>query len=190
MIDLMNAVIEAADYFEEKNIPYAIIGGIAVQYWGEPRTTRDVDVQIYLPEEKKEVVFRDILNHFSQRLSDAFQFALTARVLLIESSNGTPIDLTLAVPGFGDFVMARRVKAQIHPDYRPVFIISAEDLIVSKCFAGRPIDSQDVKHILKKNGNKLDLQYIRQWLADFAVFVEEFDINNFFEKIAAECELK
>ena len=44
----MNASAEAAwqahTFFTEQGIPYAIIGGIAVQYWGEPRFTQDIVV--------------------------------------------------------------------------------------------------------------------------------------------------
>jgi len=41
---LLEAAAEIADFLEREGVPYAILGGLAVQYWGEPRTTRDVDI--------------------------------------------------------------------------------------------------------------------------------------------------
>ena len=42
----LKAAWEAHEFFIKEGIPYAIIGGIAVQHWGEPRFTRDVDFTI------------------------------------------------------------------------------------------------------------------------------------------------
>lgn len=44
-----NAILEVHNFFSNEDIPYAIIGGIALQHWGEPRFTRDVDVTVLVP---------------------------------------------------------------------------------------------------------------------------------------------
>jgi hypothetical protein len=46
----VNGQFEAAwqlhRFLTERRIPYVIVGGIAVQRWGEPRLTIDVDLAI------------------------------------------------------------------------------------------------------------------------------------------------
>jgi hypothetical protein len=46
----MNALFEAArevsDFMEERRWAFCLIGGLAVQRWGEPRTTLDVDIAV------------------------------------------------------------------------------------------------------------------------------------------------
>ena len=55
----MNLQFEAAHelhaFFSSNNISYCIIGGIALQHWGEPRFTQDVDATVLITfgEEKK-----------------------------------------------------------------------------------------------------------------------------------------
>jgi predicted nucleotidyltransferase len=41
------ALVQLAVFLQEQGVPYAIIGGVAVQLWTEePRTTRDIDVAL------------------------------------------------------------------------------------------------------------------------------------------------
>ncbi|MCS7066479.1 MAG: hypothetical protein NZL85_09460, partial [Fimbriimonadales bacterium] len=147
---LQQAVLEICSFLEQAQIPYVLIGGYAVQHWGEPRMTRDIDLEICVEEEQKESVFRQLLERFQPRYPDALQFALQQRVLLIYASNGVPVDITLALPGYEAVLMQRSVKVQIAPEAPPVSLISAEDLIVHKCLAHRPVDLKDVQTILKR----------------------------------------
>jgi len=39
--------------------------------------------------------------------------------------------------------------------------------------AGRAIDGEDVKNILIKNEDSIDLEYIRRWLSDFGELPEQ-----------------
>ncbi len=39
----MKAIREVHEFMTARQIPYMIIGGIALQCWGEPRFTRDID---------------------------------------------------------------------------------------------------------------------------------------------------
>ncbi|MEP9411414.1 MAG: nucleotidyl transferase AbiEii/AbiGii toxin family protein [Candidatus Brocadia sp.] len=38
--------MEIHEFLTREGIPYVLIGGIALQWWGEPRFTRDVDIAI------------------------------------------------------------------------------------------------------------------------------------------------
>lgn len=59
---LEGAAWEAHEFFTKLGIPYAIIGGLAVQYWGEPRFTQDIDLTVSAP--------LDNLDNFVLRILD------------------------------------------------------------------------------------------------------------------------
>ena len=77
--------------------------------------------------------------------------------------------------------MRRSVPATF-PGLRPVRLISAEDLIIYKCVAGRPRDVEDVERILLHQHLALDLRYIRRWLRAFAPVVDGHDVSGIFER--------
>lgn len=49
----LRAASEIGHFLEERGIPYLIIGGLALQYWGEPRLTRDVDLTILVDPDQR-----------------------------------------------------------------------------------------------------------------------------------------
>ena len=43
---LFQAVREVADFMDARGWKYCLIGGLAVQRWGEPRATLDADITL------------------------------------------------------------------------------------------------------------------------------------------------
>jgi hypothetical protein len=80
----VNLQFEAAwrlhEFLTARSIPYAIIGGIAVQRWRQPRLTRDVDLTILVHPGREEGIARDLVAAFRPRLADAVAFAVEHRV--------------------------------------------------------------------------------------------------------------
>ncbi len=180
----VEAVVEVASFLESIRIPYAIIGGLAVQHWGEPRATRDVDITVMVPAESVDAFLHQATHRFQPRLVDAVEFARRSRVLLIQAGNGIPIDLSLGVPGYEEEVMERAVTVP-WPGGKTVRIIGCEDLIIHKCVAGRPRDLEDVRSILQRQQGRVDVAYIRRWLQEFATLVPEQDVAGRFEAALA-----
>jgi hypothetical protein len=94
------AAWEIHQFLRKERIPCAIIGGIALQYWGEPRFTRDVDVTVMIPSSEEKKVLKKILSIFPPRIPDALQFALKNRICLIKNKDGCEIDLSLGIQGY------------------------------------------------------------------------------------------
>lgn len=180
-MSVLKAAEEIALFLEKRNVPYVIVGGLAVQYWGEPRTTRDVDVTVMVPADHLEDFLNKTLKRFRPRIPDARDFALRHRVLLVESKRGVPIDVSLGIPGYEEEVMKRAVRA-CFPGTRPLRLISAEDLIIHKCVAGRARDQEDVECILIRQRLHLDLRYLRRWLKEFVPLVETHNVRDIFER--------
>lgn len=74
------AAWEVHQFFTKEVIPYAIIGGIALQRWGEPRFTRDVEVTILVNIGEEEEIVKSILSVFTKRIPDALEFAFRNRI--------------------------------------------------------------------------------------------------------------
>lgn len=167
-----DAAWEIHNFLVANKIPYAIIGGTALPRWGDPRFTRDVDLVVMTPlEGGMEKFVRALLEKFSSRLPDPIAFARRTRMVLIWASNQCEVDIALGIPGYEDEVIRRAVDYQLEPG-KTVRVCSAEDLIIHKCVAGRPQDIIDIDGILIRQGNSLDVPYIRKWLRAFADVIE------------------
>jgi predicted nucleotidyltransferase len=149
------AIWEIHQFFTEEQIPYVLIGGIALQWWGVPRFTRDVDVTILVNLGEEETVIEKIFSAFTPRNSDAMDFALKNRICLVQSKEGYEIDISLGIPGYEEEVMKRAIECKLDENHY-VRICSAEDLIIHKAVAGRPQDISDIEGIIMRQGNKLD----------------------------------
>jgi len=175
-------------FLSTHRIPYAIIGGIAVQRWGQPRLTRDVDLTVLLPPGEEEPILREIVAAFPARIEDAVTFALEHRVLPIEVPGGSEADLSLGLPGYEEHVIARVVLYDLGHG-REVRLCSAEDLVIHKALAGRPQDLLDIEGIVARQGDKLDTSYVRQWLEELARVSGDPEIIARFDRVWANRDL-
>ena len=174
------AAWELYAFLTRLGIPYAIIGGLAVRHWGEPRFTQDVGVTVMLPLDDPVSILREIAAHFSPRLPDAVDFARRHRVLLVRASNGVPLDISMGLPGYEEGVMARVVDWELEPG-KIVRLCSAEDLVIYKAVAGWPQGLRDIEGIVYRRGPTLDAVTIRHWLEAFAEVLAQPDLAERFE---------
>jgi Nucleotidyltransferase of unknown function (DUF6036) len=105
-----------------------------------------------------------LLERFQSRTKDQRTFALKNRVLLLAADNGVPIDIALAALPFEEQVIARATPFEYERGGIKLITCSAEDLIIYKAFAARPLDWRDVETILVRQGETLDLDYVYQEL--------------------------
>jgi hypothetical protein len=171
-------------FLTARSIPYAIIGGIAVQRWGQPRLTRDVDLTVLLPRGAEEAMLREIIAAFPARIEEAVAFALEHRVLPVSVPGGSEADISLGLPGYEEHVIARAVRFDLG-DGREVRLCSAEDLIIHKALAGRPQDVLDLEGVVARQGVALDIAYVRRWLEELARLADDPEVAACFERIWA-----
>jgi len=161
---LYDAAQEVQTFLHGRGWRFCIIGGIALARWGQPRTTQDVDVTLLTGFGAEEDYARDLLEHFEARREEALAFALTNRVLLLRASNGVPIDLSFAGFPYEEELIGRASAFKFTPDTE-LDTCSAEDLIVLKAFASRPLDWQDVEGVAIRQAGKLDWEQVETELA-------------------------
>lgn len=163
MIDLVEEAKRLQNVCERNNWQFAFIGGLALQTWGEPRVTEDVDITLLTGFGDEEVFIKALLQNYKGRITNVIEFALTNRVLLLVSESGVEVDISLGALPFEESV----VKRAVYKNYLPLVelrICSAEDLIVLKAFADRGKDWVDIESVLIKQ-SKLDWKYIKRQLA-------------------------
>lgn len=180
MRDPLETAWEIHQFLSARQVPYAIIGGLAVQHWGRPRLTTDLDVTVAVRAERTQAFLQDVITQFTPRVKDPEAFARSTRVILVRASNDCPIDISLAIPGYEDSVMSRVVEYEVRSGQRLRFC-SPEDLIIHKAVAGRPLDVQNIEGVVFRQGDALDAEYIRRWLRDFAATLESPEVLERFE---------
>lgn len=176
------AILEVYKFFTKEKIPYVFIGGISLQYWGEPRFTRDVDVTILVDLGKEEEILKKIIKHFKPRISNCLDFALKNRVCLVQSKEGYEIDISLGIPGYEEELMKNAINFKINKK-NSIRICSAEDLIIHKALAGREKDIKDIETIILRQGKKLNIKYIKKWLKAFSEILETREMLYNFERL-------
>lgn len=162
MNPLLHAAKEVCGFLSDQGWEYCIIGGLAVQIWGEPRSTLDADITVFAGLGDEEKYVDAILNRFEGRFPESRKFALQHRTVLIRASNGVDVDLTLGAFPFEAEVIRRAAPAEFAPGLEMV-CCSPEDLFIMKIFAGRPRDLVDAETIAVRRPN-LDTTYIFEQL--------------------------
>jgi hypothetical protein len=153
------AALEIQRVCDAHAFPFCFIGGVAVQRWGEPRLTADVDLTL-LTGFGSEAPYVDVLlAAFPGRLPDAREFALANRTLLLWSSTRIALDVSLGAMPFEEHAVRRASDFAIGKD-AVIRTCSAEDLIVLKAFAARDKDWLDIRGIVKRRAAALDRELI------------------------------
>lgn len=181
----MNEVIRAAAALQAVCLAeewrFCFIGGLAVQRWGEPRETVDVDATLLTGIGQEERFIQALLRRFEPRIDDAAAFARSRRVLLLRAPSGVGLDVALGGLPFEEAVVDRSTLFTYPPDV-PLRTCSAEDLIVLKAFAAREKDWVDVEGVLIRQAGGLDWPYVRSQLAPLVELKEEPEILDELER--------
>jgi hypothetical protein len=140
---VLNRLQDVFRSFQQRDVKYVVIGGIAAILHGVPRATFDLDLLIEATPEN------------AQRLLDALldaglgTAALTsARDVLANEitifKDRVRVDVQTSTPGlrFADAWSRRKTVTFQGQEF---FILSKEDLVRSKRAAGRPVDLEDVR---------------------------------------------
>lgn len=176
----LRAAAKVARWLENQGVRYFIIGGIALQYWGETRLTRDVDVTVLVEPERLEPFLREVFIQFRPRIPNALEFARQYRVALVETEERVPIDISLGIFGYEEEAWKHSKEVEFEGISR-LKLISAEDLIIHKCVAGRPRDIEDVEGILIRQKLQVNTERIHFWLTAFREVVDTHDPLTLFE---------
>lgn len=175
MIKLFETARRIQTFCEVQGWQFCFIGGIALQRWGEPRVTKDVDLTILTGFGNEERYIATLLEHFTARIEQADLFALRHRVLLLQSGENIGIDIALGGLDFEACIVKRATRFEFLPDV-VLLTCSAEDLIIQKAFADRSRDWGDIEGIMIRQKGQLDWDYIVEQLTPLTMLKEQPEI--------------
>ncbi|MCX6935603.1 MAG: nucleotidyltransferase [Verrucomicrobia bacterium] len=186
MNELAQLALGLQTFWQGKGWKGCVIGGLAVQAWGEPRFTMDVDLNLLVGLGREEEFIDAWLEKFSARIPNVKEFALENRVLLLRSLEGIGIDIALGCLPYEDEAIGRAVDVEFDQGVK-IKICTPEDLLIMKSFADRPQDWIDIRGILiRQNPRSLDWSYIRRHLKVLLDAKESPELMTKLEKLRDE----
>jgi predicted nucleotidyltransferase len=172
-----------AEQLDKENIPYMIIGGQAVLIYGRPRLTRDIDITLGIDTDKFALIEK-VCNQlkFELLVEKPEDFAEKTKVLPAEEPESKiRVDFIFSFTPYEAQAIKNAKQVQVG-DY-PVNFASREDVIIHKMVAGRAVDEEDVKSIMAKKSQAIDLEYIKKWLSEFVKIQEYSGILEQFNRL-------
>jgi hypothetical protein len=190
--DLLRAAAELQTVFIAEHWKFCFIGGVAVQRWGNPRFTQDIDLTLLTGFGGERAVIEKLLTFLLPRRSDATDFAMRARVLLAQTRSAIPVDIALGALPFEERSVTRASDWTIASGI-VLHTCSAEDLVIHKIFAGRPRDWDDVESVLIRQKLSLNWNLIESEAKPLLELKEDFDalgrLKGLIEKIRRRLNL-
>lgn len=155
---------------ENLEIPYYITGGMAAIAYGEPRTTRDLDVVLSISLTNLDALVRRL--EAEEFYVPGVEDVKSGRLQTLGVTHIPTIaraDLILSEEGEFDIVKFTRRRLIEIPEVGAVYFASPEDTVLSKIHWGMQSQSEkqwrDILGILKVQAEQLDCDYLNRWAA-------------------------
>lgn len=161
------AVVAVLDALEAVGIPYMIVGSLASNFHGIPRSTRDADFLIELVPGSLQRLGDALPSDLKLQLQGSFEVVTGTTRYIIELVN-SPFVCELFVRSDDPHDQERfRRRQRVRVLDRVAFVASAEDMIVTKLRwadeAHRQKDREDIRNMLAVRGTELDWMYLQRW---------------------------
>ncbi len=166
MENLFESLVILQDRLGRAGVPSAVIGGVAVSVWGEPRVTRDVDLKVLLGRDDAPRLLEIIAPDYVPLQADPLQALTHTGILFVQDDLGTRLDILLTDTDFDRTAINRARPVELQPGL-VARVCSAEDLIVYKLVSTRPRDHEDAASVVRRQGDTLDDAYVLNWLRQF-----------------------
>jgi hypothetical protein len=169
------AVVAVLAALESVGIPYMIVGSLASNFHGIPRSTRDADFVIELEPGKLQRLGEALPSGLQLQLRGSFE-GVTGTTRYIVELVHSPFVCELFVRSDDPHDQERfRRRQRVRVLDHVAFVASAEDMIVTKLRwvneAHRPKDREDIRNILAVRGSELDWDYLRRWATEHGTLV-------------------
>jgi hypothetical protein len=173
-IEVLNDIAQKLDSL---NIPYMLTGSLAMSYYAIPRMTRDIDIVIELNTNNMDSfvnIFKDEYYLSEEAILDSIKQEFIFN--LIEPDSSIKIDFIIRKGSeFRKIEFERRVLLEISGN--PIYLVSKEDLIISKLFWFSESDSEmqkrDIKNLLNSG---YDEDYLIYW-------INKLNLTEYFQKV-------
>ena len=140
---MLNRLKDVFGSFQQHEVKYLVIGGIASVLYGVPRATFDLDIFIEATTDNARRLLEALLNAGLATASLTSMEELLANEITIFKDR-VRIDVQTSTPGLS-FQEAWKRRTTMNYQGQEFFVVSKQDLISSKRAAGRDVDLEDVR---------------------------------------------
>lgn len=166
-------------------IDSALIGGVAVAIWGEPRLTRDVDVKVAIHREDVAKLLTALGPNYRSAYGEPLTTGAQMGMVFLNDCDGTRLDLLLADLPFDLEAIARAQPVKLAGGVI-ARVCTAEDLIIYKLLSTRPRDQSDVESVLRRQKGRLDESYILGWLREFELALDDSTLIETYQRMVSK----
>ncbi|HUJ24122.1 MAG TPA: nucleotidyl transferase AbiEii/AbiGii toxin family protein [Bryobacteraceae bacterium] len=184
MTALESALLEAVGVLDRIGIPYMLIGGLAVSLWGEPRSTLDVDITVWVDPGELGRAVSELSKILHPTPSDPLAFVQQTRVLPAMSSQKLKIDIIFASLPEEQRMIERARPKRING--QTVMVASVEDLLFMKLASERSKDIEDARLLLRRFRKSIDRTYLEPRLKELAEGLARPDILAIYNEESAQ----
>ena len=164
MLSELEVLKDVCARLDAARIAYMLTGSMAMNYYAQPRMTRDIDIVVALEGTDAEALIASFeRDYFVPR--EALHSALRQQGMfnLLHLESVVKVDLIVRKQApYRQTEFARRVQVQL-PGFS-AWLVSKEDLVLSKLAWAKEGESElqmrDVRNLLS---GEADLAYLRQW---------------------------
>jgi hypothetical protein len=164
------AAVAVIDALESAGVSFMIVGSIASNFHGIPRSTRDADFLVHIGPSSLNDLTAALPPGLSLLPQGSFETVTgTMRHVIVLERSAFICELFVRGDDSHDEQrFARRQKVRVLG--RDAFMASAEDMIITKLrwatLAGRNKDRDDARNMIAVRGDDLDWNYIRKWCGE------------------------
>jgi len=164
MLNELDILKDITQKLDKVNISYMLTGSIAMNYYAVPRMTRDIDIiiEIYFKDIDPLIeIFKD--EYYIERNSIIDSIKRNSIFNIIHNSSFIKVDFIIRKKEeYRKIEFNRRLKVDFTGF--PIYIVSKEDLIISKLFWAKTGDSDyQLRDVINLMNTGYDKEYILNW---------------------------
>lgn len=146
-----------------------ITGGSAVSFWGQVRTTADIDIVVQVPPSRISELVKALKDEAYVDEEDVRQAVSEKRMFnVIYNATAFKVDFAILDESnpYSEEGFSRRKKLELSG--RALWVISPEDLVLSKLrwmqsAGGSERQLQDCRSIMEVSKGAIDIEYMEKW---------------------------
>ncbi len=164
------ALVAVIDALEQLGPPYVLVGSLATNFHGIPRSTRDADIVVAFEASTLDGLAASLVPELRIQPQTSSE-TVTGTIRHVIDVHDSPFIIELF--GSSDDPhdrsrMARRQRVRVLD--RDTWVLTAEDVIVTKLRWGqqpnRSKDLDDARNVLAVRRDELDMGYIHRWCTE------------------------
>ena len=167
-------------HLEESGVDYVLVGGIAYNFYGIPRSTNDADFVVSIEGHALDALLRTLPKEFEVEPQARMEL-FTGTMRWVVCIQGTPLKVEFFLLGNDPHhrVEFQRRKREWLPLIETEgWVACGEDLIIQKLRWARGKDLDDVRNIVSVSGDELDFAYIEKWCREHGTWARFEEIRS------------